>query len=111
MLAPSALPKIGLREDIARSNACCSFEPASNAIDAFSSTGITALTLCTAAALLPAPAPGDIIGDPPGPDGPPVGDCGNAGPLPGASGGGASGADGSAMAAIDMPLLVPASSL
>jgi hypothetical protein len=109
MLEPSAFPKIGLSEDIARSSACCSFDPASNAIDALSSIGITAFTLWTAAALLPAPAPGDIIGEPPGPAGPPIGDFGIAA-APEASGGGASGEDGSTMAAIHIPLLVPSSS-
>src|ERR1700690_2863432 len=82
MLEPSAFPKIGLSDDIARSRACCSFDPASNAIDAFNSIGITALTDWTAAALLPAPPPGDSIGEPPGPPGPPAGDPGNAPPAP-----------------------------
>jgi len=48
------------------------------------------------AALLPAPPPGESIGEPPGPPGPPTGDFGIAGaPAPGASGGGANGEDGS----------------
>jgi hypothetical protein len=100
MLAPSALPKIGLSDWIARSSDCCSFEPDSNAMLAISSAGITAFTCCVAAALLPAPPPGESIGEPPGPPGPPTGDFGIA-PAPGASGGGASGEDGSGMAATD----------
>src|SRR5229473_1415532 len=100
MLAPSALPKIGLSDWIARNSACCSFDPDSNAMLATSSAGMTAFTCWVAAALLPAPPPGESIGEPPGPPGPPIGDLGTAA-APGASGGGASGEAGSAMAAID----------
>src|SRR5580698_10117841 len=91
MLAPSALPKIGLSELIARSSACCSLLPASNAMLAMSSAGMTALTCWVAAALLPAPPPGDIIGDAPGPPGPPTGDLGKPGAGPGPPGAAAGG--------------------
>src|SRR5207237_3382423 len=73
---------IGLSDEIARSNACCSLLPASNAIEATSNAGITALTCWVAAALLPAPPPGESIGDAPGPPGPPTGDFGMAGGGP-----------------------------
>ena len=64
--------------------ASMAFEPGSNAIEAMVSAESAALTDCIAAALLPAPPPGDSIGDAPGPPGPPIGDFG----IAGAPGGG-----------------------
>ena len=95
MLVPSPLPKIGLSDEIARNSACCSLLPISNAIDALMSAGMAVFTSCTAPARLPAPEPGESIGDAPGPPGPPVGDLGIIGggpaPAPGAPGGPAAG--------------------
>src|ERR1700678_2093722 len=87
MLEPSALPKIGLSADTARIKACCSLLPPSNAIEACNRPGNSALTICTAAALLPLPPPGESIGEPPGPPGRPTGDFGNIGGAPPLGGG------------------------
>jgi len=91
--ALSALPAIVLIAVTARNSACCSLLPASKALDASNNAECAALICVMAKARLPAPPPGDIIGDVPGPPGPPTGDLGIAGvgppgPAPGGPPGG-----------------------